>query len=54
MELKDTQLAIVIIGFLALCYIVVSYLLGNVSDPIVFGAFTAVAGLAGFEAGREK
>lgn len=55
MKIKDTQLAIGTIGLIIIFCLIVSYALGIVvSDTLVFGAFTAIAGLAGFEAGRGK
>lgn len=55
MKIKDTQLAIGAIGLIIVFCLIVSYALGIVvSDTLIFGSFTAIAGLAGFEAGREK
>ena len=54
-EIKDTHLSISVIGLIVILYLVFSYLSSTpISDAIIFGAFTAVAGLAGFEAGRDK
>ena len=54
MKIKDTQLSISVIGIIIIACLLVSFLLGIVvSDTLIFGAFTAIAGLAGFEAGRK-
>lgn len=55
MKINDTQLAIGTIGLVIIACLIISYALGIViSDALIFGAFTSIAGLAGFEAGREK
>jgi len=54
LEIKETILAIGTIGTIALSCIVVSCYTGvEIPDSLIFGAFTAIAGLAGFEAGKQ-
>lgn len=53
-QIKDTQMAIVLISLMGLAVFVYGYLTGTpINDGLVYTAMAAISGLSGFEIGKK-